>query len=954
MFKLVRTKLIILLALLVVCGLLSGYITYRNKPSASGLVDTKAVSPLNSIANLTIGKQTTDSLPTIKLPATYSDVEVVQALSETKPTTRSTIDRGSEILNSITKQVADLVAKEDAKVKSGDHSVGNSSIGDLVINVRDSKGKALPFSQSSSTTRTVAPATAADNFDFDASVTLEARQSFISSYTTLESFLGPRENTRKIHVFYDSTLEGGDIAGYFMPEVNIIHYSLRGSTIDSDDSIAKELIAHELTHAFFGDKQLPELWNEGIASTVPQESRIVQTGGLFYGHDRAGINNDSRAYPYSNAADFERNFTYIYGSRVMAKLFLEKHDFFKQFTAAVFNTFKDNSEQVITSPALIAIAASILPTVEHETTYDWLSQQYQFIESDIPDNDDNNHVSAQFAIANYPDKSLAFQLHINAANLAIKAYDANNNLVVNCQTANTSSQISSCQSSLPNNYIGWIKTVVTPDGNDELAHTYYRRYMNFGSNLSGIVVGYSNAKTATVTNLETGWTKSAQIINGTYNFDDGSNLNPTAEAGRYKVDIKDQSKVLTTKYFNKTSTVYTLSIINLPNDCQTTALDAKSTTTGIHLTAATNKYCSSTVFVNKVPVARTFSKNYTIDLDGLPSNVACNITFATGDDWALPNYTNITATPNAPFAIVKQENIGVASLGTFRRRITFNYPPMPSFKPELNYFSTNQKNYALTLGYVDKYTLDLIPSENLLDNVTYTQTLGYVESVDHKFLSPDSVKTTFTTPPAPVVSYSISAKTTAGGALTPSGTIKIIKGGSQKYVIAPSIGYKISDVSVDNRSVGVITDYAFYNLTADHTISASFVTNAVPCKPAAIVPAGTGPASTVKVGGKFNIPIKVTNNNPIGSSCPTVWGLVIYPSPGWSTYGYSSGLYIPFTGASYRVITVNAGESATTSVTLNAPGIPSARQNISLKIDDYPAGKLITTYSLAVAVTKAN
>lgn len=128
---------------------------------------------------------------------------------------------------------------------------------------------------------------------------------------------------------------------------------------------------------------------------------------------------------------------------------------------------------------------------------------------------------------------------------------------------------------------------------------------------------------------------------------------------------------------------------------------------------------------------------------------------------------------------------------------------------------------------------------------------------------------------------------------------------------------------------------------------------AVACKPATVVAAGTGPAKTVAVGGKFNIPIKITNNNPVGSACAAVFGLVVYPNAGWSTYGYSSNLYIPFKNATYRVINVAPAQSVVTSVTLNTPTIPATGTKIMLKVDDYPAGKLITTFSTLVNVTGA-
>ena len=50
-------------------------------------------------------------------------------------------------------------------------------------------------------------------------------------------------------------------------------------------------------------------------------------------------------------------------------------------------------------------------------------------------------------------------------------------------------------------------------------------------------------------------------------------------------------------------------------------------------------------------------------------------------------------------------------------------------------------------------------------------------------------------------------------------------GGSQTFTITPSTGYHVADVLVDGASVGAVTSYTFTNVTANHTISASFAVN---------------------------------------------------------------------------------------------------------------------------------
>jgi len=72
------------------------------------------------------------------------------------------------------------------------------------------------------------------------------------------------------------------------------------------------------------------------------------------------------------------------------------------------------------------------------------------------------------------------------------------------------------------------------------------------------------------------------------------------------------------------------------------------------------------------------------------------------------------------------------------------------------------------------------------------------------------------------VTYTITASTGNGGQISPSGTTQVNLGASQTYSITPNAGYHISDVLVDGSSVGAVTSYSFTNVTADHTIAATF------------------------------------------------------------------------------------------------------------------------------------
>lgn len=70
--------------------------------------------------------------------------------------------------------------------------------------------------------------------------------------------------------------------------------------------------------------------------------------------------------------------------------------------------------------------------------------------------------------------------------------------------------------------------------------------------------------------------------------------------------------------------------------------------------------------------------------------------------------------------------------------------------------------------------------------------------------------------------YTITASAGANGSISPSGAVSVNEGANQTFAITPNSGYIIADVLVDGTSVGAKESYTFENVTANHTISATF------------------------------------------------------------------------------------------------------------------------------------
>lgn len=68
----------------------------------------------------------------------------------------------------------------------------------------------------------------------------------------------------------------------------------------------------------------------------------------------------------------------------------------------------------------------------------------------------------------------------------------------------------------------------------------------------------------------------------------------------------------------------------------------------------------------------------------------------------------------------------------------------------------------------------------------------------------------------------IAASATAGGAISPSGTVSVPDGEDQSFILTAHEGYSLSLVRVDGASVGAADSYTFTSVTADHTIEAVF------------------------------------------------------------------------------------------------------------------------------------
>jgi hypothetical protein len=128
-----------------------------------------------------------------------------------------------------------------------------------------------------------------------------------------------------------------------------------------------------------------------------------------------------------------------------------------------------------------------------------------------------------------------------------------------------------------------------------------------------------------------------------------------------------------------------------------------------------------------------------------------------------------------------------------------------------------QLNVEIETPSAPRYTLT-----NLTDDRKYVFVVtAYNQSGSE---SGPSNTATYTAPPAttPATSYTITASAGSGGSISPQGSVVVDSGANRSFTITPDSGQRIVDVLVDGSSRGPISTYTFNNVTANHTISASF------------------------------------------------------------------------------------------------------------------------------------
>ncbi|HOD77836.1 MAG TPA: fibronectin type III domain-containing protein [Syntrophorhabdus sp.] len=181
--------------------------------------------------------------------------------------------------------------------------------------------------------------------------------------------------------------------------------------------------------------------------------------------------------------------------------------------------------------------------------------------------------------------------------------------------------------------------------------------------------------------------------------------------------------------------------------------------------------------------------------------------------------------------------------------------------------------------------------------------------------------------------YTITASAGTGGTISPAGTVTVSRNASRSFTITPSTGYSIDRVIVDGSSVGAVSTYTFSNVTANHTISASFKADTTTYTITAS--AGTGgtisPAGTVTVSRNASRSFTITPSTGYSIDRVIVDGSSVGAV---STYTFSNVTANHTISASFKAdttkytLTINRSGSGTGTVSNNPSGLSFARGTV--------------------------
>ena len=401
--------------------------------------------------------------------------------------------------------------------------------------------------------------------------------------------------------------------------------------------------------------------------------------------------------------------------------------------------------------------------------------------------------------------------------------------------------------------LSWNAPTTNADGTPLTDLAGYKVYYGTSSHTYSQNIDVGNVTTYTVNNLTDGLTYYFAVTA----YDTGSNESAYSNEVSKTITPQQYTLTVTTSGTGTGTVTSSPTGINCGSDCSetynagtsvalTASPAASSTFTGWSGGCSGTGTCSITMDAAKTVTATFTLKTYTITASAgtggtISPSGAVSVNYGTNKTFTItPNtnyhvvdvlvdgssagavttytFTNVTAshTISASFAI-NTYTLTVTTSGTGTGTVT-------SSPTGINCGSDCSETYNAGTSVA----LTASPAASS----TFTGWSGGCSGTGTCSITMDAAKTvtaTFT-----LKTYTITASAGTGGSISPSGSVSVDYGTNKTFTITPNINYHVADVLVDGSSAGAVTTYTFSNVTANHTISASFVAD-IPSPPTGLI-----------------------------------------------------------------------------------------------------------------------
>jgi len=235
-----------------------------------------------------------------------------------------------------------------------------------------------------------------------------------------------------------------------------------------------------------------------------------------------------------------------------------------------------------------------------------------------------------------------------------------------------------------------------------------------------------------------------------------------------------------------------------------------------------------------VTANHTIGASFTLDTDTITASAGANGSISPGGLVAV-NYgasQRFTITPAAHYhvanVLVDGALVGAVTSYTFKN-VTANHTISASFAIDMYTITASAGAHgtitpsgpvAVNYGASQRFTITPAAHYHVaLVSVDWWNSVGAVTSYTFTNVTANhSISASFA-----IDTYTITASAGAHGTITPSGPVAVNYGASRTFTITPAFGYRVAKVLVDSGSMGAVTSYTFTNVTAAHTVSATFV-----------------------------------------------------------------------------------------------------------------------------------